>query len=348
MDESIARIIDANFNRAREALRVVEDYVRFVQDDPAGCELLKNYRHDFVAQIRRLPGEELVFARNTPGDVGTSLFTASERCRADAREVCTAALKRLPEALRTIEEYVKVVDPQIAAAIESLRYRGYDLEQRVLMRGELSARMAGVRLYVLVTASMCSGNWLKTAEAVIDGGADCLQLREKSIDDGELLQRAKAMADLCRRRGVLFILNDRPDLARLAQADGVHLGQTDVSVAQARQILGPDRLIGVSTHNPGQFRAAVASRPDYIAVGPMFPSSTKPQDHVPGPDLLTLAMRETQIPIVPIGGIVEGNLEVLMQAGARRVCVCSAVISSPDPAGAARRLMVNGSGGRSA
>ena len=150
---------------------------------------------------------------------------------------------------------------------------------------------------MLISASLCKRDWLETAALAIDGGADCLQLREKSLDDGELLARARAMSALCRRRNVLFIVNDRPDIVVLADADGVHLGQADMSPADARRILGPDRLIGLSTHNPDQLHAALSGTAsqggppgiDYLAVGPMFASSTKPQDHVPGPDLLTLA-----------------------------------------------------------
>lgn len=340
MDTSVARILDANFNRAREALRVIEDYARFVQDDPAGCEFVKRLRHDFVGCMRQLSGDALLMARNTPGDVGTSILTASEQCRADARDVCTAATKRLVEALRTIEEYGKTVDPQFALGIESIRYRAYDLEQRALIRGERSARFAGVRFYVLITEALCAGEWLDVASAAIDGGADCLQLREKGLDDGALLARARRLADLCRRRNVVFIVNDRPDIARLADADGVHLGQTDMTIADARRIVGADRLIGVSTHSEEQLKQAVALGPDYIAVGPMFASTTKPQEHTPGPGLLARAVRLTDIPIVPIGGITPQNAGILKEAGAQRVCACSAVIGAPDVAAAARAFVV--------
>lgn len=339
MQDEIARILDANFNRAREALRVIEDYVRFVQDDHVGCELLKRMRHDFVTHMRQLPSQQLLAARNTPGDVGTSIFTASEQCRTDARDVCTAATKRLPEALRTIEEYGKTIDPQFAAGIEAIRYRAYDLEQRIMLRGERSAKFARIRLYVLITQACCTHDWLQTAESAIAGGADCIQLREKNLDGGELLNRAQQLGEVCRRHGVLFIVNDRPDIARLADADGVHVGQTDLPVCEARRIIGPDRLIGISTHNEQQFQAALTSGADYIAVGPMFHSPTKPQDIVPGPELLAAAGRLTDIPIVPIGGITAQNAALLQQAGARRLCACSAITLATDVSEATRQLL---------
>lgn len=135
------------------------------------------------------------------------------------------------------------------------------------------------------------------------------------------------------------MLNDRPDIAVLSDADGVHLGQADLPAADARGILGPDRLIGLSTHTAEQLGVALGLMPDYVAVGPMFASTTKPQEHVPGPSLLTLAESATSIPIVPIGGITIDNAGILRQAGARRLCVCSAVIDSDNPQSAARALL---------
>ena len=343
MPKGIYRIIDANSNRAREALRVMEDYARFVLDDPAGSEAVKVFRHDLAACLRRLPAEELPAARDVGGDVGTVISTEAERQRDGVRDVFVAAAKRLPEALRTLEEYGKTFDTRFATEVEALRYRSYELEQRLMLRADRAARMARVRLYVIVTESLCRGDWLEVTSRAIDGGADCVQLREKGLQDGDLLARARSMAAVCRKRGVLFIVNDRPDLAVLSNADGVHLGQTDMRARDARRIIGPARLIGLSTHTPEQLREAITDTPDYIAVGPMFASTTKPQDHVPGPDLLALALRETQIPIVPIGGIDAACAASLRAAGAHCVCVCSAVIGATDPANAARALIPHSS-----
>ena len=340
MDTPVARIIDANFNRSREAVRVMEDYARFVLDDPASCETLKRFRHDLSTCFRVLPATSLLSARDTPGDVGTDISTNTEKTRENSQAVCVAAAKRLPEALRTIEEYAKTFDGAWAVRIESLRYRSYELEPQLLLRGDRSSRMNRVRLYVLITASMCRNDWLQTAANAIAGGAGCVQLREKNLDDGELLARAKKLAGLCHERNVLFIVNDRPDIARLADADGVHLGQTDMTVADARRIIGPDRLIGLSTHNETQFEKALAAEPDYLAVGPMFPTTTKPQDHVPGPELLRLAVGRTERPVVCIGGITRERLPVLIDAGGRCICACSAIIGADNVQTAARGLLI--------
>ncbi|HSW45471.1 MAG TPA: thiamine phosphate synthase [Phycisphaerae bacterium] len=339
MLSSVARIIDANFNRAREAVRVMEDYARFIQNDPAGCEAAKRLRHDLAAAYHQMPVDELLCARDTPNDVGTTISTPTERTRQNACDVLTAAAKRLPEALRTIEEYTKTFDASLAAIVEAIRYRAYDLEQRLMLRSSRSSRFAAVRLYVLVTASLCRKDWRQTAADAIAAGAGCLQFREKKLDDDELLKQAREMSAICRERGALFIVNDRPDIAALADADGVHLGQTDMGVREARRIVGPGRLIGLSTHTPEQFRAAVRIQPDYIAVGPMFQSPTKPQDHVPGPALLALAAGETGIPVVAIGGITPENLPRLAAVGLSCAAACSAVIAAADVQATCRRFL---------
>lgn len=339
MTPEVARIIDANLNRSREALRVMEEYARFALNDPAGCEAIKRLRHELAAVTQGFALDELLAARNTMGDVGTQISTESESARGDARSVFVAAAKRLPEALRAIEEYGKTANRALARQVEAIRYRAYDVEQRILMRGERSARFARVRLYVIITASLCRGDWLSCARAAIRGGAGCLQLREKGMDDGELLKRARLLVELCRDSGVLSIINDRPDLAVLADADGVHVGQTDLALNEARRIVGPDRLIGISTHTTEQLNAALVSEPDYVAVGPMFDSRTKPQSHVPGPSLLTEAVGRTRLPVVPIGGITADHLGAIAAAGGQCVCVCSAVIGAEDVEQAARSLM---------
>lgn len=331
-DPTVLRIIDANHNRAREALRVIEDYARFIANDAAGSAVVKELRHELRAALDAIPGNALLGARDTPGDVGTTITTAAEQQRTDARSVCLAATKRLPEALRTMEEYVKTFDPAVAARLEALRYRTYSLEPRILLRADRAARMQQCRLYVLLTAELCRKDPHATCEALIAGGADCIQLREKGLADRELLEQARSIGEVCLRHNVLFIVNDRPDIARLAQADGVHVGQDDLSVADARRIVGADRLVGISTHNPRQLDAALADQPDYVAVGPMFASTTKPQDHIPGDALLRRAAQHRTVPVVPIGGITLDNAAVLREAGAQCVCVCSAILEADDVA----------------
>ncbi|TWT40995.1 Thiamine-phosphate synthase [Phycisphaerae bacterium RAS1] len=339
MNADANRIVDVNFNRTREALRVLEDYARFVLDDRTIAATVKQARHDLAAAVAAAGPEQLLAARDIAGDVGRASKTPTELSRPDAQAVLRSAFGRLTESARSLGEFGKLISADLAAAAEALRYRAYEWEQVMLGRGELRARFRAVRLYVIITEALCKRDWLATAEAAIRGGAACVQLREKSLPDGELLSRARRLRELTAPQGVLFIVNDRPDIARLAHADGVHVGQDDVSVNDARRVLGGDRLIGKSTHSLEQVAAAIAENPDYIAVGPMFASTTKPQEHVPGTALLARAAERTALPRVAIGGITPLNVAAVTAAGASAVCVCAAVISADDPAAAAAAIL---------
>ena len=149
-----------------------------------------------------------------------------------------------------------------------------------------------------------------------------------ALDDRQLLERAAALREITRAAGVLFIMNDRPDLAVLAQADGVHVGQEDVSVKAARTIVGPDGLVGVSTHSIDQARQAVLDGANYIGVGPTFPSGTKQFDQFPGLDLLRAVADEIRLPAFAIGGIGPENLSEVLQTGIGRIAVSGAVLNA--------------------
>ncbi|MFZ4575962.1 MAG: thiamine phosphate synthase, partial [Phycisphaerales bacterium] len=182
----LTRMIDANANRAREALRVVEDLARFVLNDSELCAALKTLRHDLRAALERLPVDHaaLVAVRDTPGDVGTGVSTASELERDGAPGLAAANFGRLTEALRAIEEAAKALGAGHSTGFESMRYRAYDLERRLLVPLGTGHRHQPT-LCVLLTESLCAMPWLETAKRAIDGGADALQLREKSLDGRE-------------------------------------------------------------------------------------------------------------------------------------------------------------------
>jgi thiamine-phosphate pyrophosphorylase len=337
-----ARILDASANRAREALRVVEDYCRFVLDDAFLSRTLKQLRHDLTALLGQVPSQVLLDARETLRDVGTKLTTAQEQRRHSLTGVLQANVKRLQEALRSLEEYGKLYSPDLGQALEELRYRTYTLERALVLGATARQRLADARLYVLVTAAQCSLGLDRTLREAADGGAQLIQLREKNLADRDLLARARTVRRLTRTAGVLFIMNDRPDLARLAEADGVHIGQDELPVKEVRRILGPDALIGVSTHTLDQVRQAVLDGASYIGVGPTFPSATKAFPEFPGLDFVRQAMAETSLPAFAIGGVTLQNLEAVVAAGARRVAVGHAICQSETPgavAAAMRRLL---------
>jgi thiamine-phosphate pyrophosphorylase len=338
MDSQVLRLLDANCNRAREAMRTIEDYARFFLNDAGISAELKQLRHEFTESTRDIVGEAILY-RDTPGDVGTTNKTAAEQLREDAAHVVTAAGKRLGEALRAIEEFLKTIDPIVASKIESIRYRFYDIESRLALTLRPAAcGFRGVRLYVLITEDLCKRPWLETIEQAIAGGADCVQLREKNRDGSEFLRRARQFVDLCRRHKVMSIINDRPDIALLSNADGVHVGQEDLPAREVRKLLGPGKIVGVSTHAIEQARQAVLDGADYIGVGPVYRSATKPRDFLPGLAYARQVAAEIRLPAVAIAGISAQNVDEVLAAGIKAVAVSSAVIGCDDPAGAARKL----------
>jgi thiamine-phosphate pyrophosphorylase len=191
-------------------------------------------------------------------------------------------------------------------------------------------------LYVLLDSRDSPEEFVRLAEQLVQARVHIIQLRAKNLNDRDLLARARQLRQLTRGTGTLFIMNDRPDLAVLAKADGVHVGQEELSVSEARRIVGPEMLIGVSTHNIEQARQAVLEGADYIGLGPTFPSGTKTFSHFPGLDFLRQAAAEIRLPAFAIGGITRENLAQVMETGIRRVAVSSAVLNADDPTEAAR------------
>jgi thiamine-phosphate pyrophosphorylase len=201
-------------------------------------------------------------------------------------------------------------------------------------------RLVMPRLYVILDAGLVLGPAPEIARQLISAGVRLLQYRAKALPAREILQNARQIAELARREAAHFFVNDRPDLAYLSGADGVHVGQDDLSVEQARSILGPDRWVGVSTHNRQQFEQAVATSADYVAIGPIFATTSKANpDPVVGTALLRKLRPLTKKPIVAIGGIRLERAAEVIEAGADSVAVISDILAAPDPAAQARLFL---------
>jgi thiamine-phosphate pyrophosphorylase len=238
-----------------------------------------------------------------------------------------------------------------AAPIETLRYESYTLAQRLLLALP-TGRCPQWRLCVLITESLCRRPWLEVARSALAGGADAIQLREKDLDGLELLGRARALVELAGASAApegsrpSIIINDRADIALLSEANGVHLGQTDLPVREARRLAGFRLLVGVSTTNLDQARAAAQAGADYCGVGPMFPTRTKDKPILSGPEYLRAYLADPlagQRPHLAIGGITPANVQVLREAGCRGIAVSAAVCSAEDP-GAVCGLLLEGLG----
>ncbi|MEX0876781.1 MAG: thiamine phosphate synthase, partial [Phycisphaerales bacterium] len=341
----ILRMIDANLNRASEGIRVLEDCARFALDDPRLSESCKTTRHRLRAAAEQLglPQDALIAARDTGHDVGTTISTPSEADRADgARDLAAAAAKRATEALRVIEECAKAIN-RPAHAFESIRYGLYTLEQQIIIA--LRPPCPQWRLCVLITRALCTHYAPTEIIKAADGGADCIQIREKDMPDGPFLTHAAQLTACARDLGLHTMINDRAHIARLAEADGVHLGRQDLPIDAARAILGPRFWIGRTCPTIDYAIEAVRQGADTCGVGPMFPSTTKPKPEsqldAAGPALLKAYLANpttSPVPVLAISGINQHNIDQLASIGCPGVAVSSAVCSSTDPRATARAI----------
>jgi len=327
----LLRILDANANRAAEGLRAVEEYLRFVLDDRHLTQLCKELRHELSTTVADLWTEARRAARETQRDVGTEITTQQEYQRDDARGVLTANFQRALQSLRCLEEYCKPLDVKIAQKLEALRYRAYTLQRALEVTLTSCQRLAEAKLYVLIDGCSTPQSFEQTAQTLVAAGVNVLQLRDKKLSDRSLLERARLLREITKGASTLLIINDRPDLALLADVDGVHVGQDELSVKDARRVVGPDRLVGVSTHSLDQARLAVLDGADYLGVGPTFPSPTKQFDEYPGLPLLREVADEIRLPAFAIGGVTPENLPQVLATGFYRVAIGSAVVDDADP-----------------
>ena len=340
MERAVFRIIDANFNRAREALRLIEEFCRFSLNSEILMRQTKQLRHELSTMIKELDTAKLIASRDTTGDVGVGQTIANQLGRNELRDTFTAACKRLTEALRALAEMVQTLNPALAKRIENLRYQAYTLEKTIVLFSDTTEKFKNVRLYAIVTNHLPI-NIIKLTQQCAKGGADCIQLRLKDIEDDKLFALAEEFVKMCKEAGVLSIINDRVDIAVAASADGVHLGQNDLPIEQARKLQMAPLIIGKSTHSLDQLQRACQQSPTYVGLGPVFATSTKPGVNVVGIDYVSQAAKElsnTPISGIAIGGIDLENIERVLAAGAKTIAVCSAIVNTKDPLTACRKL----------
>jgi thiamine-phosphate pyrophosphorylase len=265
-------------------------------------------------------------ARDTPGDIGTELSHPQEEKRADIQQLLQANLCRVQEAMRVLEEYGKLYKTEMASSCKQMRYRVYALESKLL--GDRLLEKLKKSLLYLVTSP--SENLVEIVEASLKAGLTLVQYRDKQSDDTVRLALADRLCQLCHRYDALFIMNDRVDIALAVNADGVHLGQQDIPIALARQILGWQKIVGRSTTNQKEMEKAIAEKADYIGVGPVYATPTKEKKPV-GLEYVNYAANHSPIPWFAIGGIDSNNLSDVLQAGAKQVAVVRAIVQSEQP-----------------
>jgi thiamine-phosphate pyrophosphorylase len=349
VSHQLLRILDANLNRSREGLRVLEDVARFLLDDGELSRGLKTIRHDLARETRSLR-IGLLSDRDSEHDVGhpsatpyqTRELDPGKTSHKDLPDLVRANARRVEESLRVVEELAKL--PELSsvlnsADLEQIRFALYGFERELFSR--IFRRDKRIRgLYVILDPQFLAGrDELEVAGQIIEGGAGVIQLRDKRAEKGELLAVAGRLRELCGRAGALFIINDYLDVAVAVDADGLHVGPRDLPLPVVRKHLPVDKIVGCSSKTVAQAVKAQTEGADYVAVGSIFPTATKKEITVVGADILRELKAMLSIPLVAVGGISQSNVGEVLAAGADAAAVVSAVLGQKDVKRAARELV---------
>jgi len=335
------RIIDANLNRIGEGLRFLEDLARLLLNDATLTQQLKTMRHEMLRGDWSFQ-QQLLQARNSEGDVGISIEAPGEEKQRELPIMVVANARRVQESLRVLEEMAKIPEVKLnSEKFKQARFTLYTIEQALLsklLRQDKIKRLPG--LYVIIdTKALIKGrSHIDVASQAIQGGAKTIQLRDKLQSKKELLPIAQQLKNLCAGHDVLFIVNDYLDLALATDADGLHLGQNDLPLAVVRRLLPTDKILGCSTTTVNQAINAESEGADYIAIGSIYPTTSKEAVEIVGLDRLRQIRQAVTLPLVAIGGITKDNVAEVMAAGADSVAVISAIVQAKDVEEAAREI----------
>jgi thiamine-phosphate pyrophosphorylase len=341
MNESLFRIIDANCNRAAEGLRVIEDIARFTLNDAELSQRLKLIRHELIAGLNSYR-YDMINQRNTPEDVGSTGERISSQ--EDMPAILSANSKRSQEALRVLEEIAKIDSNGLSLdsnKFKQMRFDIYEIERVLLSKILRKDKILSITgLYPIIdTASLPGRDLQEITRRLISADVKIIQLRDKSSDKDKVFMLANQINEICQSNGVTFIVNDFIDVALAINADGVHLGLSDLPVKVARRILPVDKIIGCSVSTVSQALKAVQDGADYIAVGSIFPTISKLDAQITGLNTISEIRKATDVPVVAIGGISLENAGDVLEAGADSIAVISAIFSTPDIFGSAKSFV---------
>jgi thiamine-phosphate pyrophosphorylase len=336
------RILDANLNRIGEGLRVLEDISRFTLNDRNISERLKDLRHQLLPTDRTIQ-ESLLGAREAQADVGAFLEVEGEGERLDIAGLVSANSRRVQQSLRVIEEITKIPEQEFGLdwnEFKSARFSVYELEQSILLqltRRDKRDRLTGLYL-ILDTEALGDRHHVDVARQALAGGTRTIQLRDKVRPKSELMPVSVELKRLCAGYNALFIVNDYLDVALASDADGLHVGQDDLPLSVARMLMPGNKLVGCSAATLDEAALADAQGADYIGVGSIYASPSKPGTRIAGLDTLRQVKDTVSIPVVAIGGINEDNVALVVDAGADACAIISAVLGSDEITEASRRL----------
>ena len=315
----VNRVLDANINRAAEGMRVLEDIARFVLENQELCASIKNSRHQLRMQTPRITN------RNIKGDVGTAVSTKQEQTRDSILDIALAAGNRCGEALRVIEEFLKLTNE--SRAVEAIRYKMYELAAEVTTSLGVHTKRQWNLCFVM-TMDECVLPWQDTLAQTLVSGSDCVQVREKEMCTSDLVLHVQEVIAIAKTYGAQVIVNDRVDVMLASNASGVHLGESDMPIKDARKLSGSTFIVGATAHTSKAIEECMAQGADYVGVGAMFATKTKPESAVAP---LVVLKNALVYPHLAIGGINPHNVQDLYNEGCKGVAVSSAIAHSKTP-----------------
>ena len=326
-DQRIAQIIDANLDRAREGLRVLEDWARFALGRKDLVKTVKNYRQILGKHHLKVYKE----SRNFVADKCTGLGHPEQFKRNNASSIISSNSARVQEALRVIEEFSRDHNQNLCKISSEIRYEIYNLEIELLETQSNYSLLKILNENDLYFITIDTENLLEKIKNILEGGVKIIQLRCKQGKDSDNLKFAIKVRELCNNFGALFLINDRVDIALASKADGVHLGQDDMDIKSARFILGPSKIIGISASNESDIKKAIQDGCDYLGIGPVFTTTTKKGKIPLGIDTLKSLTKDITIPWFAIGGIKQENISQLKENNIFKVAIITDLINSKKP-----------------
>ena len=326
-DLRIYQIIDANLDRAREGLRVIEDWARFGLSNEKFVERIKNFRQ--ILGKNHL--EVYKQSRNHIEDKCKGLTHEEQIKRRTPDQIISSNAGRVQEALRVIEEFSRLHNPELSKIASEIRYAIYTLEIDLLSLSKFKKSEKILKENDLYVITNQKENLLEIIEDVLIAGVKIIQHRFKVGTDKDHLEEAIKIKNLCKRYNSLFIINDRVDIALASNADGIHLGQDDLDLKNARKLLGYSKIIGISANNEININNALDGGCDYIGIGPVFETATKKDKKPLGIEKIKTLTKDINIPWFAIGGITSKNITYLKRNGFNKVALVSQLMNSEDP-----------------
>ena len=326
-DLRIYQIIDANLDRAREGLRVLEDWARFGLGKGNYVEKIKNFRQ--ILGKHHL--EVYKQSRNYIEDKCKGLTHQEQFNRKTSEEIISSNSARVQEALRVIEEFSRFHNHELSKISSEIRYEIYTIEIDLLSLSNCMNSEEILKENDLYVITDQKENLLEKIEEILIAGVRIIQYRFKTGTDKDHLQEAIQIKNLCKRYNSLFIVNDRLDIALACNADGLHLGQDDLDLKTARRLLGYSKIIGISANNEIDISNALKDGCDYIGIGPVFQTPTKKDKKPLGIEKIKTLTKDLNIPWFAIGGIKSNNISYLRSYGFKKVALVSQLMNSEDP-----------------